>query len=69
MRFSETRTAFIYLRVFFIKGFIHLFDRERERVRESMQKQGDRQTEAEREAGSPLSRELDAGFDSRTLGS
>jgi len=40
--------------------------RERVHVREREHKQGERQTEGE--AGSPLSREPDAGLDPRTLG-
>ena len=43
----------------FIYLFIYLFDRQRSQVGR----------ESEREAGSPLSREPDAGLDPRTLGS
>lgn len=46
---------------FFFKDFINL------RERESEHKQGKRQTEED--ADSPLSKEPDVGFDSRTLGS
>jgi len=52
-----------YFILFFFKDFIYLFDREREH------KQGEWQAEAEREAGSPPSRETDVGLDPRTLGS
>ena len=46
---------------FLKKDFIYLFDREKPQV--------DREAgrEREREAGSPLSREPDAGLDPRTL--
>ena len=39
------------------------------REREREHKQGEWQAEGEGDAGSPLSREPDAGFDPRTLGS
>ena len=47
----------------FLKDFIYLFDRERERERA----QAGGAAETEGEAGSLLSREPDAGLDSRTL--
>jgi len=46
----------------FFNIFIYLFDREIEH------KWAERQAEGEGEAGSPLSREPDAGLDPRTLG-
>ena len=42
--------------------FLNLFDREKEREREQEHKQGEWQAEGEGEAGSPLSREPDAGL-------
>ena len=45
---------------FFFKGFIYLFDRQRSQVG----READRERE---EAGSPLSREPNAGLDPRTL--
>ena len=50
----------VYL-FFFFKDFIYLFDREKSQV------DGEAGREREREAGSPLSREPDAGLDPRTL--
>ena len=47
----------------FLKDFIYLFVRYREH------KQAEWQAEAEREAGSLLSKEPDEGLDPRTLGS
>ena len=44
-------------------------EREKERERERENKQWEGQAEGEGEAGSPLSREPDAGLDPRTLGS
>ena len=59
-------TASLVVRVsFFLKDFLSLFDREREREH----KQGERQAEEEGEAGSPKRREPDGGLDLRTLGS
>lgn len=49
---------------FFFKDFMYLLDTERER---SDHKKAERQAEREEEAGSPLSREPDAGLDPRTL--
>ena len=51
----------IYLFIYFLKDFIYLFDRERSQV------DGEAGREREREAGSLLSREPDAGLDPRTL--
>ena len=51
--------------LFFLKGFIYLF--ERKCVRERDPKQGERAEEGE--ADSLLSREPDVGLDPRTLGS
>jgi len=50
----------VFFSFFFFKDFIYLFIHERQRERE---------TEAEGEAGSPRSREPDAGLNPRTLGS
>jgi len=50
---------------FFFKAFIYLFDRGGER--ESTSWVSWRRREAEGEAGSPISREPDAGLDPRTL--
>ena len=50
---------FLFFYLFIFKGFIYLFDRERDH----------KQAEREEEAGSLLSREPDAGLDPRTLGS
>ena len=47
----------------FFKDFIYLSERERDRA------QAGGEAEAEGEAGSPLSKEPDAGLDPRTLGS
>ena len=55
--YSVDHDLFIYL----FKDFIYLFDREKEIT--SRQRGRQRQ----REAGSPLSREPDAGLDPRTL--
>ena len=54
--FAERLSLFTLI---FLKDFIYLFDTEKEH----------KQAEWEGEAGSPLSRELDAGFHPRTLGS
>ena len=56
-------TASLVVRVsFFLKDFLSLFDREREREH----KQGERQAEEEGEAGSPMSRDPDSGCHPRT---
>jgi len=52
----------LFLFIYFFKDFLYLFDRERE------YKQAERQAEGEGEAGSPLSREPNAGLNPRTLG-
>ena len=53
---------------FFFKDFIYLFHRQRSHVRQRSQV-AERQAEREEKAGSPWSREPDAGLDPRTLGS
>ena len=58
-------TASLVVRVsFFLKDFLSLFDREREREH----KQGERQAEEEGEAGFQLSRKTNAELDPRTPG-
>ena len=57
---------FFFLLLFFFKIlFIYLTQRERQTVREGTQAGG----VGEEEAGFPLSREADSGFDPGTLGS
>ena len=51
--------------IYFLKDFIYLFDRERDTAREGTQAG----QVGEGEAGSPLSREPDAGLDPKTPGS
>jgi len=51
--------------IFFLKDFIYLFDREREIARAGTQAGG----VGEGEAGFPLSRDPNVGFDPRTPGS
>ena len=54
-------TMKLLLYSFFFKHFVYLFDREKSQV------DGEAGREREREAGSVLSREPDAGLDPRTL--
>ena len=54
--------SFIFKFYIFKRDFIYLFDREREST-----SRGEQQAEGRIEAGSPLSREPDAGLDPRTL--
>ena len=58
---SDLSRLSLTLVTLFLKDFIYLFDRQRSQV--------GREAEREEEAGSPLSREPNAGLDPRTLGS
>ena len=64
--FEELRGSFkIHQQWCFFKDFIYLFIRQTEIISRQTGRQRDR--EREKEAGSPLSREPDAGLDPRTL--